>query len=363
MEKVKENFDNIKEYNKKTKLRKWIFTSFKLDINWEELYLNNKDIIKSLGGQLELGKKTKRLHYQGWIHVKNQHYLKYLRNLLGFQKGENKGGYLAKQLGTNTQVRKYCFKDESAVKDKDGKKTIFDLGTMSVQGYRSDIEFIYKKIKEGKKMNWIKENYFQLWLQYNRQFEKAVNEELLEKSKIFRNVNVHVYYGDSRSGKSRKAIYDEKGIYKEEVFVLGRSNSQNNWWDGYTGQKTLVINDFYGWINYGTFLNILDGHFQRLPVKCNFTYANWNKVIITSNERPDKWYKFGLTEALYERIDEINHFVKAKKDKRHKIKFNTFKKGKCIQSQFMARSGLIGNIETIKPTESIYNFDYKDLFS
>jgi hypothetical protein len=109
-----------------------------------------------------------------------------------------------------------------------------------------------------------------------------------------------VYHGPPGTGKTRKALEENK-----EYYLLDNSGGPV-WFDGYEGEETLVIDDFYGWIKYNFILRLLDGHPCRLPIKGGFTYAGWTTVIITSNVHPDSWYKCD-TQAMHRRITSIDY--------------------------------------------------------
>lgn len=130
-------------------------------------------------------------------------------------------------------------------------------------------------------------------------------ENLVHENDIpnWRNVDVHVFYGKTGTGKTR-TVMEMKDIYKLDM-------SNNIWFDGYTNQKNLLIDDFYGWIRFGQLLNILDGYKLRLDKKGSFGWAHWNNVYITSNKHPSNWYN-NLTvdqvEALNRRITFLKEF-------------------------------------------------------
>lgn len=91
-----------------------------------------------------------------------------------------------------------------------------------------------------------------------------------------------------------------------EPFILCTSNSKCVWWDGYDGQKAIVIDEFYGsWMRYSVLLRVLDGHPYRLDVKGAFTWANYDLVIITSNSPIGSWYKRDDISALLRRVTEV----------------------------------------------------------
>ncbi len=102
----------------------------------------------------------------------------------------------------------------------------------------------------------------------------------------WRTVKTTVFWGDTGTGKTKR-VYEEQKF--EDVYKLDVSNT-GVWWNGYTGQKVLLIDDFYGWIRYGQLLNILDGYPLRLDIKGDFTIAKFERVYITSNEHPNMWY-------------------------------------------------------------------------
>lgn len=119
----------------------------------------------------------------------------------------------------------------------------------------------------------------------------------------WRDVNVRVFFGPPGTGKTRKAVTEEGGY--EDVYILTKLNRGATWFDGYEGQKTLVIDDFDSqWsIPYRGLLRLLDGHPVRLPVKGAFTYALFTQVIITTNEPVASWYRERAEiEALQRRI-------------------------------------------------------------
>jgi len=88
--------------------------------------------------------------------------------------------------------------------------------------------------------------------------------------------------------------------------------------DGYEGQKEILIDDFYGNIKLNFLLKILDGHKLRINIKGGHRYALWNKVYITSNTQVDEWYQTimltnpKLKDALDRRITKTIQFKKLK---------------------------------------------------
>lgn len=81
------------------------------------------------------------------------------------------------------------------------------------------------------------------------------------------------------------------------------------WWDGYSGQKYVVLDDFYGWIPFSELLRVLDRYPLRVPIKGAFVEFTSEVIYITSNKDPEEWYDkeniHGTLEALFRRINEM----------------------------------------------------------
>lgn len=117
---------------------------------------------------------------------------------------------------------------------------------------------------------------------------------------------VHVFWGDTGTGKSRRA-WDEAGLnaYPKEPTT--------KFWDGYRGQQHVVIDEFRGVIEISHLLRWLD----RYPVcvECKFGAVEFHAttIWITSNLSPDDWYPNADTEtkaALRRRFASVVHFQK-----------------------------------------------------
>lgn len=112
----------------------------------------------------------------------------------------------------------------------------------------------------------------------------CVQEGARKRTRPFRTVEVIVRYGPTGTGKTRMP-YE----LPEEPYKWNPNNPE--WWDGYSGQSIIIIDEYYGQLKPSRLLQLLDGYQCMLPVKGSFTYAEWTTVYITSNAHPSKWYK------------------------------------------------------------------------
>lgn len=248
--------------------------------------------------QKERCPETQRDHIQGYVELKNPMRIAGVKTLFN-----DKTMHLEKRNGTRTEAREYCRKPESRI---DGP---WEYGTWKEeagQGKRSDLSEIYQDIKSGMAKCDILEKYPATYIRCHNGINKAIFEVNTKKcSTIFRlKIKVIVLFGETGTGKTRRAFSKDPNLFK-----LDKSSSGDTiWFDGYEGQKTLLIDDFYGWIPWGSMLNYLDVYPVRLPVKGTHTFAGWNRIYITSNKPWNEWYKTIEDQSAMER--RIHKIVK-----------------------------------------------------
>lgn len=219
----------------------------------------------------EICPDTKRPHLQGYIYYNTE------RSLSAFSKKYG-NMHVEKQWSTPLHASNYC--------KEDGDYT--ERGELPTQGKRTDWAKAVEDLKT-KDITEVIEEQPQL-LPAQRALREYKN--LLLKPK-HRDVTVIVLYGEAGTGKTRYAYDNYPDIY---------SKPRGEWWDGYTGQKTILLDDYYGYLPYCELLRVLDRYPYQVPYKGGFTQAQWDTVIITSNKPPNQWYQTGLTPALRRRL-------------------------------------------------------------
>lgn len=262
--------------------KNWCFTDFDL-LDWGQIFKTTEEIGYVCYGE-EICPKTKKKHYQGWLQVSKKLRLTGVKKLC-----RSKKLHIESCRGTEGENNKYC--------QKDNKYTI--LGDFITQGKRTDIDSLKKIIDKGGTLEEIANENFQSFIQYHRGFQKY--KEIIDKRlrSGFRKVKTIHIYGKTGSGKTRQAM-----IYNDVYKIQGDSLQ---WWDGYSGEKTLVIDEYDNQIPCTKLLSLLDGYQLRLEIKGSFTYANWDTVIITSNLKilhpnAKKQHRAALKRRITERI-------------------------------------------------------------
>lgn len=244
--------------------------------------------------QHEEAPSTGTPHLQGYLSLKKAVRMKTLQNRL---KDLDVKLSLFVPHGTARENRAYCTDPEKG-------SNPWEHGDVSVaiQGCRTDLSEAIETLKnESLKDTAIKHP--EVFVKYAMGLSKL--KQMFTPAPAWREVNVTVLWGPGGVGKTRTAVQ-----YSEDYYFVKTPQNNSLWWDNYGQQKTIIIDDFYGWIKPHDLFRILDGYVLDLPIKGGFVYAWWNKVFITSNLPPEKWYKSEVFEnldkqAYYRRLTEI----------------------------------------------------------
>jgi len=92
-----------------------------------------------------------------------------------------------------------------------------------------------------------------------------------------------VYWGKSGTGKSRRA-------WEEATFSAYTKSPRTKFWDGYQGEKCVVLDEFRGGIDVSYLLRWTDRYPCRVEIKGSSMPLCMTTLWITSNLSPDSWY-------------------------------------------------------------------------
>lgn len=274
--------------------------------------------------QKEICPSTGKEHWQCYVEFKKSYDIQRCKNYIGYShKGRKSGNpdekdcVLIKRQATDPQdAINYCMKPESAVPgtfEEFGDRTcINDWGKKKKgnQGKREDLRELGRQVLAGVDDLDIDPMY---WIKYSRGIEKLqslmINQRRLTE---YTHTDVVVVYGDAGVGKTR-TIYELEGI--NNCYKLERTGNDRLFFNGYKGEKVLILDDFYGWIKWGQLLNILDGYPQIIEVKNSYAHRAWNKVYITSNKPYEEWYpRVPNIDALTRRIKYVTKWERKPDD-------------------------------------------------
>jgi len=212
---------------------------------------------------------------QGTLHVQGYCILKKKKTLTGMKK-LNPRAHWAIRRGTHDEARDYCLKEEGRERPGD------EWGEPPHRGARTDVATFADAIKTtSMSEKEVFEAFPNEYLRFGSMFDRA--RLLFVEPRTWFTKGV-CYWGPTRTGKSRRAFGENPNAY------FKMKNSTADWWDGYTGQEVVIINDFYGWIPYCELLRLLDTYPHRVKIHGGFVNFSAKKIVFTSNKHPKDWY-------------------------------------------------------------------------
>lgn len=241
--------------------------------------------VKYIKGQLEQGSNTDYLHWQLLIHFDSKKTLNYVKRIFG-------DGIHAEATKSKA-AEDYVWKDDTAIPG-----TRFELGTPSLKrNSQKDWDLIVQYARQGDfdriPGDVLVHSYGNL---------KKIRVDALKPESIEREVSV--FWGRTGAGKSRRA-WDESGL---DAFP---KDPNTKFWDGYSGQEHVVIDEFRGSISISHLLRWLDRYPVIVEVKGSSCVLRAKKIWITSNLSPEDWYPDLDSEtklALRRRFKQVIHF-------------------------------------------------------
>jgi hypothetical protein len=254
------------------KSRKWVFTINNwTDEDWKGVIELGKEIEED-GGYLIVGKEVGEEgtpHLQGYVRFKNP------RSRKELVKRFLKRAWIACAKGSETENYHYCAKQ--------GCEEEWGIYKEDEKGRRNDLELARRMVVENYSL-------YAIGMTVGAQATK--HAELLkrvEPSRGLRKVEVIWLWGPPGTGKTRTAWEYCKRLNEfEDPWMSSRSLK---WWDGYEGQREIIIDDFRAdFCTYHELLRILDIYPFRVEVKGGSRLLMAELIIITSCFPPDKVY-------------------------------------------------------------------------
>lgn len=257
---------------------------------------------------------TGTIHLQGYIKFSAKQRLSAVTRLLSH-------AHFTKVTRTPELARAYCMRESKRCPQEewvaywrglgfdvpDDLPCLMEHGTWTASGNaKARREAAIEMVVSGRPMHEIADEHPDVYvachrgllaLKYAKQCAAALEERALE---------VLIFYGPAGAGKSHTAME------YEDVFVVDPpGKNQPLWFDGYDGQKTIVLDDFRpDWCTHAYLLRLCDKYRMKVPVKGGFAPALWTRVIITSTIHWAAWYPEQEAESmqLARRITEVREF-------------------------------------------------------
>nr|QKI29010.1 Rep [Kummerowia striata CRESS virus] len=299
--------------------RNWCFT-WNNPTN-QNIFLSQTQV-KFMVATLEYGSENNTPHYQGYIELKTSRTLNQTKAIFSCN-----SVHLERRMGTRADAIRYVLKTFhsellSSTRSLDASmnlESIFisptldtptlllpDLLVLGFSGKLSDLAQLalaktsVKKrldrakalIEAGASDKQLAEDDFELWIKYGRQFSKyALICSVPRNHKTL----LTVIQGPTGSGKSHYC----RGRYPDAYW-----KPRSTWWDGYTGQKAVIIDEYYGWLPYDLLLRLGDSYPLSVEVKGGNVNFNSQHILITTNKHPSNWYANVYFDAFIRRVEE-----------------------------------------------------------
>jgi len=203
--------------------------------------------------------------------------------------------------GTPEANRTYC--------SKPGGQDFTEIGNIKIvgSGKRTDLMEVADKVLGKRPISEIAEEHPVEYIKYYR----GINALQFITSRIpdERPMETVLFFGDANTGKSTKARQYAK-LYGE-YYTLSQPNNGALWWDGYKGEKSVLIDEYKGWITPTQLNCILDQYKISLPTKGGTIYGHYEHVFITSNFAPEDWYSEKVIwdkQSLFRRLTHIYEY-------------------------------------------------------
>lgn len=265
----------------------WMFT---INNPTEDEKPENWEGFKYLIYQEERGEQETR-HFQGYVIWEK-------RKTMGAMKKINARAHWEIRKGSHVQAMAYCSKEETRVA---GPFTFGSYDPEAARGQRSDLAAVKQALDEGAPMAEIADRFFDEFMRFERGFRSY--RALKAKPRDFKS-EVHVFWGPTGTGKSM--ICSE---ISPEAFWYA-PQKEGKWWDGYDGFVDVVMDEFYGNVQWSQLLRILDRYAMAVETKGGSVNFAPRRIFITSNKDPMEWYNFDPSTkrdylTLHRRLDYI----------------------------------------------------------
>lgn len=236
--------------------------------------------ITYIRGQLESGNNTGYLHWQLLAIFGKKIRLRGVKTIFGDR--------CFAEPSRSEAADEYVWKQDTRIEG-----TQFELGKRKMRrDNNTDWETLYDNAKRGRLDDIPRDVLVRCYSNIKRICVDNLQPIGIERTVI-------VFWGPTGVGKSRQA-WDQAGLdaYPKDPLT--------KFWDGYSGQEHVVIDEFRGGISIGHILRWFDRYPVIVEIKGSSTILKAKKIWITSNLDPRQWYPEldePTKEALLRRLE------------------------------------------------------------
>lgn len=178
---------------------------------------------------------------------------------------------------SHVEIRRGTAAEASGYCKKDGDWEEGGVMSSPEQGRRSDLMVIKESIDAGATDLEIADSNFAQWCQYRRSF--AEYRSLRHPARMRPHLRVWTVTGPTGTGKTSASVQ-----LFPDAWICSDANLQ--WFDGYRGERVVIIDEYVGGGDVSRLLRLLDIYAFQVPIKGGFVSWNPELIIITSNLPP-----------------------------------------------------------------------------
>lgn len=255
------------------KHRWFVVTNWNVTCDYEAVMKANN--IRYVAYGEEKCPNTGRPHHQMFMYMQNQ--------CSGTRRNCNKMGdwfgtthcSVQPMRGKIEENEYYCSKESELVK----------IGDEPKQGCRADLDETKELIMKGDlTVDEVAVENPAMFHQYGRTLDRLEGIALRQRFRTEMTEGVW-YTGPSGSGKSHECFRD----FDPETHYVKNLNEE--WWDGYKGQETVILNEFRGQIPFAELLDLMDKWPKNVKWRCRESVPFLAKrILIASIKRPEQVY-------------------------------------------------------------------------
>lgn len=250
----------------------------------------DEDVMEYMICGLETGEKKKTPHIQGYVYFKSKKRFTYVKKLWPT-------AHIEVGRGKPVQNQTYCSKDGSFHEHGELPKG---------QGARTDLEHVRELVDAGASIQTVRSESYANFIRYQNAIVRDIECARPDRDWV---TELHILWGETGTGKSRWCAENFPDAYWKPT---------GEWWEGYDGHETVVIDEFYGWLRLDLMLRIADRYPLRVQVKGSSRKFVAKSVYITSNKPWEEWWAFiqnpesasheRLKRAFARRITSVREF-------------------------------------------------------
>lgn len=209
-----------------------------------------------------------------------------------------------------------------------------------VGGKSKPLEELLEEVKNGAT------NKTELFMKYGATYVRIYKGiahaiDLMAKPKPYvprRPLTVVAYWGKAGTGKTF-ACQQHVMSENESMWIADMEKIHNGWYDGYQGEKYVLLDDFRGDVmKPHVLLNLIDNHDAARPIKGGYVPFSPEYLFITSPDHPINWWPQWTAKSdnnwaqLKRRISFIYHCEKDVFDE-HTVKDVTEEKAETFKEK------------------------------